>query len=107
MNVEPLTPFLTHWALHLKKLTDPIQHVAQVAITETTIPVPYHVLESLQLICWSSTRGWNPHLPVLQKGLQWRDLKIGYQDSSVSTGPQGDHALTHWPLKDFNKILEK
>ena len=50
------------------------------AIAGTPIPVPCHVVKSLQLIWRSSTSRWNLLVPNLQKNCS--DLK-GHQDSST------------------------
>ena len=72
-------------------------------VAGVTFLVPCHVVKSLQLIWRSGTRRWNLRVPGFQMiELQWLDRKIGFQESSSSSGRQGDlpyyipHRILKW-----------
>ena len=66
------------------------------AISGTTVLVPYHVVKSLQSLFENLQPGdgWNLGAQSSSE-LQWLNLKIGHQDSSPTNGHQGD-MLYYW-----------
>ena len=78
-------------------LASPIGKVTLVAITGSTILVPWHVVKSQQPILRSGTRWWKSTwaqslngLAQSLNGLQWLELKTGHHDSSPINSHQGD-----------------
>ena len=73
------------------------------AITGTTILVPYLEVKSLQLIWRSGTRRWNLRVPDLQMNCRL-DYMIGYQDSNPSNGYQAD--IPYWSPNYLHRQFE-
>ena len=88
---SPFPDNIIQFIWHVDYVIEITIHVTLVAITETSIPMPYlEHIKSLQLICRSGTRRFHLRVPDLQNELQRLDCMSGCQNNSSHNGYWGD-----------------